>query len=673
MVVRLNWVSLLLVVGGATFACSPHTGNSSEGAGGGTGTGAVAGTGMSAGTGGTPSTAGTSSAGAGGTSGAGTAGSSAGTAGSGASAGAAGNGGSAGAGTAGTAQGGTSADAGAAGEGSMPTIECRSNEDCSTSPHGRVCDEVAGLCVVCKSDGDCTHGKVCSSQHCVTGCDNDSDCPSGESCCASACVNLDDDAQHCGACDTSCKSAAHSDAVCVKGECDRTCSGTFADCDGDAKNGCEWDTDWGGPCLCTPGETTTCYDGPPGTAGVAACKAGTHTCGDTGVFWTPCAGQVTPVPEKCTNGKDDDCDGVIDNNPPDADGDGWTICDGDCCDTPDCSPSPALINPGAFDDPSDGVDNDCNGTIDDTLVTACSTAAKFSGVTGMDVAKAMDLCQTAEASPVATKKTWGVISVAQLHADGTEFTTPTEATDQQTAIKTGFGANVTPKKNATLAVLSTGMARDASDTGWVTPISGTSFSSGIVFPGAPPLSTFLAQHSDGLPPGKCNADVCATGVSANDSVGVRLVIRAPTNAKGFSYDFRFFTAEYYSYQCTQFNDYYLALLTSGASGIPADRNISFDSLKNPVSVNNGFFQDCGGNTLSCGTCPFGTASLNGTGFDSVNGGATEWLTTDAPVVPGETFTLDLTIFDVGDHSYDSLVLLDNFRWSLDAVQVGTHQ
>ena len=55
-----------------------------------------------------------------------------------------------------------------------------------------------------------------------------------------------------------------------------------------------------------------------------------------------------------------------------------------------------------------------------------------------------------------------------------------------------------------------------------------------------------------------------------------------------------------------------------------------------------------------------------------NGGGTTWLTTDSPVVSGETITLDLVIFDVGDHAYDSLVLLDNFRWSLNTAVVGTH-
>ena len=58
--------------------------------------------------------------------------------------------------------------------------------------------------------------------------------------------------------------------------------------------------------------------------------------------------------------------------------------------------------------------------------------------------------------------------------------------------------------------------------------------------------------------------------------------------------------------------------------------------------------------------------------DSVGGG-TSWLTTDAPVLGGETITLDLTIFDVGDQGWDSHVLIDNFRWGLNTTTVGTHE
>lgn len=77
------------------------------------------------------------------------------------------------------------------------------------------------------------------------------------------------------------------------------------------------------------------------------------------------------------NGKDDDCDGLADedaqNNPSidttDADGDGQTIADGDCDDTD------ATVKKGAPEICGDGRDNDCDGVADRTggaMATACS-------------------------------------------------------------------------------------------------------------------------------------------------------------------------------------------------------------------------------------------------------------------------------------------------------------
>ena len=63
---------------------------------------------------------------------------------------------------------------------------------------------------------------------------------------------------------------------------------------------------------CSTNNTTrSCYMGPLEVKGLGACKAGTQTC--TNGVWGRCVGQVLPSGEDC-NGKDDDCDGSIDNN-----------------------------------------------------------------------------------------------------------------------------------------------------------------------------------------------------------------------------------------------------------------------------------------------------------------------------------------------------------------------
>jgi hypothetical protein len=62
------------------------------------------------------------------------------------------------------------------------------------------------------------------------------------------------------------------------------------------------------PAQCTPGATRACL---PPVPGQRMCNAGTQTC-NAGGFWNDCVGQVLPTPEVC-NGKDDDCNGVVDD------------------------------------------------------------------------------------------------------------------------------------------------------------------------------------------------------------------------------------------------------------------------------------------------------------------------------------------------------------------------
>jgi hypothetical protein len=88
-------------------------------------------------------------------------------------------------------------------------------------------------------------------------------------------------------------------------------------------------------------------------------------------------------------------------------------------------------------------------------------------------------------------------------------------------------------------------------------------------------------------------------------------------------------------------------------------------------VNNGFFDVCQG-------CPAGTGDLLGTGIGGAcatntvtDGGGTVWLTTTAPVVPGEDMEMEFVIFDVQDHGWDSTVLIDAFQWSLVPSGVST--
>jgi hypothetical protein len=72
--------------------------------------------------------------------------------------------------------------------------------------------------------------------------------------------------------------------------------------------------------------TRACYTGPSGTQGVGECRAGIQIC--TNGVWGTCQGEVLPQSEIC-DGKDNDCNGQIDEGAKlvfykDLDGDGYT-------------------------------------------------------------------------------------------------------------------------------------------------------------------------------------------------------------------------------------------------------------------------------------------------------------------------------------------------------------
>ncbi len=656
-----------------------------------------------------------------------------------------------------SAAGGTSGSAGSSGSagggGTAGGGGCTTNADCVGKPGGPACDTTTGSCVGCVAASDCPQGQYCdtSAQICKAGCDeaadcapptphcnttsnqcnectNDPQCPSGqicvngacatgcsptqpcptsgETCCGNSCHDLTTDPNSCGLCGTKCPSYANAASVCTGGNCQMgACAAGFADCNGNPADGCEQNLSTGS-CLCTPSATQSCYQGPPGTEGKGICKAGSQTCDASGTKWGPCLNQIFPLPEVCANNIDEDCDGTADNVP-DIDGDGWTACNGDCCEeTFQCS-IPSLVNPGAFEFPGNGVDDDCDGSIDNAL-GSCDGSLASNSANGLDYAKAVDLCQTTTENPPLPQKKWGVISASFHRANGTG----TPANDSK-SIRGGFGTNVAPLLNSRLAVLSTGRAAAQAAPNNTNP-------NYAAFQGGQNMGTTSGVPTDWLsangnnfpnPPG-CPAP--QGGTTANDPIMLKVRVRVPTNAKSFQVSSYFYSSEYPEWVCSAFNDFYLLLLDStfvpgpGETANPADKNIAFydpppvGGPKYPVGVNlafgnTGLFKTCLNGPTGCGsgsvagttnTCT-SISQLLGTGFDIVNppsqfpadpgwcgssnrsGGGTGWLNMSGNVKPGETIEVRFVIWDTGDPWYDSLVLLDRWLWSVTASQPGT--
>ncbi len=322
-----------------------------------------------------------------------------------------------------------------------------------------------------------------------------------------------------------------------------------------------------------------------------------------------------------------------------------------------------------FDIPGDNCDNDGDGKVDNRVI--CDEAS--TGSTPEDFAKAIGICQNAQAG-------FGLVSA--------KFTRGYKRADapmaQQHSALARFGNVLKPRDGTKLGVLSTGYAQEFDGS------PGTAFggaSGGTDWFGATP-----GAGNGTAPPGYPKAAAgCAQASDVNDLADLHLELTAPRNAIGFKFDFNFHSGEWPAYICSRFNDGFVAYLDAkGFNGGVAD-NMSFDSKRNPVSVNNGFFDRCTANAkIGCrggspgtSTCPGGAEELAGTGFGvtgsfcggaggtTVAGGATGWLSSQAAVKPGETFTLDLMIWDTGDGNLDSSVLLDNFQWLGGAGEVVT--
>jgi hypothetical protein len=310
---------------------------------------------------------------------------------------------------------------------------------------------------------------------------------------------------------------------------------------------------------------------------------------------------------------------------------GYSLIGGDCDDT-DPATSPAAYE---FED---GIDNDCNGIVDD--LPLCDGFIALDEQDAMVAARAMELCKVAQGPG-----DWGLLAAAWTLPDGAA--PPPANFHIGHGVESGFGS-VAPRRGDQLLVLSTGAARQPTSPGYTSDLS----------------KGYISGHPAGYP---ANYAVCpgVVGAQPHDGIALQVWLRAPPGANALSFDFRYYTRDWPNFVCSSFADRLVVQMTPAPDGSPHEGLIVFDSQFNPPWE--GSVEACGcagGPPCAVGgyqfTCPLGTAPLAGTMY--ATHGSTGWLAQPIPVTPGQELVIRFSIYDSGDGSFDSTVLIDAFRW-----------
>jgi hypothetical protein len=356
---------------------------------------------------------------------------------------------------------------------------------------------------------------------------------------------------------------------------------------------------------------------------------------------------------------------------------------------PPCVPT---TPPSAFEIPSNGEDDDCDGSVDEPR-ELCDLGLPSNSASGSQYAAAFDLCQATTEPGVG----WGLVSASFALASGTGTPAP-----QSRSIRSMFGSGSPAAAGSAMAVLSTGVAAAPSQTNPNHVAFQPGSESGTQ--SAAPID-WLAANGGAIPvaPG-CPSVVSTTAI---DPILLSLRIRVPTNANSFRFSARVLASDYPEWTCSNANDVFVALLDSAYASTPhnpLDRNLArytaapgqvYPLGVNLAAGNTGLFTQCLNGNTGCAagavagvtsTC-VGTAGLAGSGMDVLNpmgifgqpgfcgvnnllGGGTDWLLVRGNVVPGEVITLRLAVWDVGDGFQDTVILLDDFQWSRNVFDPG---
>jgi hypothetical protein len=359
----------------------------------------------------------------------------------------------------------------------------------------------------------------------------------------------------------------------------------------------------------------------------------------------------------------------------------------------DCDDFDPTINPEAYDFIGDKVDNDCNGVVDDPVLT-CETIPASAPGSPTDFARAADLCAQKSKTNAGTifdplvQASWGQVS--GLGTGDTIYTSATKPV--QINIVSAFGNNAT-RLGRTMFGLANG------------PWGATDPRSS---PALDPAGFNLSDACSDIPLTgmdceALSANQAGTALSVQDWAELTLYVRVPSNAHSMQFDFAFFSSEFNQWWDSAANDAFFALVSNKTY---SGTNVAKDAHGLAITINSGFFQLCPASPGPAGVsestalvqceglsgggdaAPDLLGTLVGTGYDGaavgtndtaksvdgqslyVYGGGSGWLTTSFDVTPKEELQLRIVIMDTFDGLKDSVVLVDDMGWSPVATGAG---
>lgn len=227
-------------------------------------------------------------------------------------------------------------------------------------------------------------------------------------------------------------------------------------------------------------------------------------------------------------------------------------------------------------------------------------------------------------------------------------------------------AAIKPNTSAAILILSTGVLPPVNlDGGVIVPFDTQAESGenqnpdGGAFP--PPISPLHGSNfgQGGTPFVNCDkVNDCSDSLhhqwyelgwnSLNDKLSLQFTMITPPGVHGYIFDFAFFSSEYPVFIDTEYNDMFVAWSESEAY----TGNLTFIGA---APMNTTSLAEANGFEFLA----FAPA-LDGTGFE-LNAG-TGWLLARGPAAPEDKVQVTLSVSDLGDALFGSVVLVDNFRW-----------